>query len=284
MRATTGVVALALTFGPALAGRVPGPLDLGADVDAADSALDDGSTTSTVTDSAQPLDSQPDSELTDTASTLDDSAPDTVDGEETSHEDAGTVTDTEVETLLADTLVGDTGPGDTAVLDDTTAIEDTQVATDAPPTDAASGDTEIIETNACGGVGTVGPGQPGDPCGPCLDGEWICNPDDAAGRTTRCEGASAVDACGGCGLAFPLGDACGDCGTYGCDPDGGCRMSRARRRLSHHSGLRGPHMRARQPGVYRRATGSRTRVFAATAWRHILVGGACVPRLFARLA
>jgi formylglycine-generating enzyme required for sulfatase activity len=75
-------------------------------------------------------------------------------------------------------------------------------------------------TNDCGGLGTLSGEALGSACGACSDGVVACDGTDPLRRRTACTGASAQNACGGCGiLDATVGSACGTCGTgdYACD-------------------------------------------------------------------
>jgi formylglycine-generating enzyme required for sulfatase activity len=75
-------------------------------------------------------------------------------------------------------------------------------------------------TNDCGGLGTLSGNPLGSACGACSDGVVACDGSDPLRRRTACTGASAQNACGGCGiLDATVGSACGTCGTgdYACD-------------------------------------------------------------------
>ena len=85
-----------------------------------------------------------------------------------------------------------------------------------------SGQVCVVPPNACGGQGPVVPAEPGTSCGPCNDGNRVCDTSDPNKRSTICQGASALNACGTCGvLDRPLNQACGDCGTVDCPAGGG---------------------------------------------------------------
>lgn len=101
----------------------------------------------------------------------------------------------------------------------------TDVAEDTTSPDG-DGHGEVVSLNACGGVGALTPGEPGAACGSCGDGELACDLDDPDKDTTRCEGASALNACQGCGeLSPPLGSGCDECGQVVCDGGGGTRCA-----------------------------------------------------------
>ena len=68
-------------------------------------------------------------------------------------------------------------------------------------------------TNDCGGLGTLSGEALGTACGACDDGVVACDPTDPLRRRTACTGASAQNACGGCGLLDDVpGGPCGTCG------------------------------------------------------------------------
>lgn len=154
--------------------------------------------------------------------------------------------------------------------------------TDATDATELDGDSEVVATNACGGSGPVGPGEAGEACGPCHDGEWTCDPSDLDRRTTFCAHAGVTDTCGGCGLAHPLGDSCGSCGTYGCDPvgsgavvcvepDDGCPDIITCEALDCASASR----------ACIETSGDVDAHCGDCLATHVLVAGACVPRLVA---
>jgi len=103
-----------------------------------------------------------------------------------------------------------------------------------PPTTTADAGVDIqevtpleaIQPNGCGGVAALvvegQPVRPGEPCGAC-DGVVTCSGPD----TAVCTGATAANACGGCGaLAADVGATCGHCGgTWQCGPDGALACS-----------------------------------------------------------
>ena len=107
---------------------------------------------------------------------------------------------------------------DTELLGDDTDVDAVEVDLD---TETRDGEAVGPELNACGGEGTLSPAGPGTACGACGDGAFACDDSDPLRRTTVCEGASALNACGGCGmLPQPLGSLCDTCGTWSCDPEG----------------------------------------------------------------
>lgn len=69
--------------------------------------------------------------------------------------------------------------------------------------------------NACGGCATLA-SEPGDPCGECGLDSWVCDGEDSV----RCDGSTVANSCGGCDASVDalLGEACGSCGTWACDP------------------------------------------------------------------
>ena len=88
---------------------------------------------------------------------------------------------------------------------------------DASDPDGDSVTCVASSTCPCGGAECdLTATYPGTPCGECLDGRWTCD----SGTTVECVGASARNACGGCGeLPGAEGDSCGACdaGQWACD-------------------------------------------------------------------
>ncbi len=132
--------------------------------------------------------------------------------------DADGQTEPEVDDVLTDTseVAADVDTGDAPPLADGDAGDID--AAETSDVDAA----EVVEPNACGGLGILAPGEPGTACGPCVDGGLVCDPGDPTKNTTRCDGASALNACQACGeIDPPLGTECGECGQVVCDDGGG---------------------------------------------------------------
>jgi len=108
----------------------------------------------------------------------------------------------------------------TPLEDTSTPLEDTVTPLEDTVTPLEDTDTGPI-LNECGGTGPLVGDQPGAQCGACVDGEVVCDAADSNKNRTVCFGASALNACGSCGvLAYALGTPCDECGTGACAANG----------------------------------------------------------------